>query len=911
MNVGDVSEVFSVVPHHSIISNHNETRESASDPTMVHSSMAATSISEIDVPVDIFRNNTMMSSESMMSNAGRHQDSYSGMWWTRRDVFEQHWVGTCHTLEDSSFLLFNHIGAANVYMANDWLDFCVEHLSHYFKGVPSHVPSNFESVRNKFTNYMANTRQWTRQADSESPFHSTLAILPMYFKSTDSVCNTDLPLEKLVELEVNRVQCLYTQALAATLTSLWQIGIRRVIIPTNVVDQPLIVQQAIQTFRTSGIGRDESIMEIVHVNVTENINRDIFPCNALDHLKLALTGAMSEPELSKWIGSPKQRQEYKFIYFSEPDLILHTRLVSLRLLAETIETGKVIAAHRFQPLLHAVDFPDDNVNVLNKYIPNYGNFSDFIDLDVQGGIVSCCDAGNLWPGRDNYESCGNFFHVCGYFKDPKDIEEAFLHHRRLFPYPRIRLVNGMNTFVIQEHGRLCIPQKGGTCTSPDRGSNILLPVRDSGSVPLQRRSPGTDTASVVGSSTSRVRDAIMMPFNTMTSTNHQNDNYSGMWWISRDMFEQKWIGHCRNLEGVSFSLFNNIGHENIHMSKDWLDFNVEHLSHYFKAAKMDELSNFRNIVAKYTTYLTNTSQIEVPSNERSAFQNTMAILPVYLSNGDKVCGGDILLENVRSGDRVLCLYMYALSATLTSLWHAGIRRVLIPTNFVEQPPSVIEAIQIFRNHGIGRDKSVMEIVHVNVTEVGGNKLLPSDALDLLYLALNGSMLEPEMSRWVGPPDQRDQWKFIYFSEPDLVLHTRSSSIRRLTESIEDGKLIAAHRFQPLLHAVDFPDDHFNVLNKYIPSYANFSIFSDLNVQGGDSCCDAGNWWPGYDNYPTCGSFFHTCGYNRNPANVEEAFQYHERLFAYPRVRLIDGMNVFSVQEHGRVCFPRKGGSCDE
>lgn len=375
-------------------------------------------------------------------------------------MFEQHWFGSCGSLEDSSFQLFENVGPANIYMTNDWLDFCVEHLSHYIKGVPLHVLSNFRSVFSKFNNYLTNTRQIEKKQGS--PFYSTLAILPMYLTSGDNMCGSDVPLEQLIEHEKDREQCLYMYALSATLTSLWQAGIRRVIIPMNVVDSPPVVQEAIKIFRSSGIGRAESIMEIIPVNVTEGINSDVFPCNALDQLKLALTGHMQEPELSRWIGPSDQHDQWKFIYFSEPDLVLHTRSSSIRRLTESIEDGKIIAAHRFQPMLHVVDFPDDNVDVLYKYIPNYANFSDFIDLDVQA-VDSCCDAGNWWPGPDDFPTCGRFYHSCGFYRNPLNIEQASRFHERLFPYPRVRLIDGMNVLSVQEHGRVCIPRKGGNC----------------------------------------------------------------------------------------------------------------------------------------------------------------------------------------------------------------------------------------------------------------------------------------------------------------------------------------------------------------------------------------------------------------------------------------------------------------
>jgi hypothetical protein len=158
-----------------------------------------------------------------------------------------------------------------------------------------------------------------------------------------------------------------------------------------------------------------------------------------------------------------------------------------------------------------------------------------------------------------------------------------------------------------------------------------------------------------------VRNIVMIPFNTMTRGMHIIDNYSGMWWVRLDMFQQKCNGNSTNLEGVSFILFKNIGHWNIYMTRDWLDFIVVYISRYFNVQSMHVLSNFQSVDGKYTTYMEKASRIILLTTERSAFRSTLAIVPMSTH---------ILLHDVDSKDRVPCRYMYALSATLTSLWQS-------------------------------------------------------------------------------------------------------------------------------------------------------------------------------------------------------------------------------------------------
>jgi hypothetical protein len=110
----------------------------------------------------------------------------------------------------------------------------------------------------------------------------------------------------------------------------------------------------------------------------------------------------------------------------------------------------------------------------------------------------------------------------------------------------------------------------------------------------------------------------------------------------------------------------------------------------------------------------------------------------------------------------------------------------------------------------------MEIVHVNITEVRQSKLLPSDALAFLFLALNESMFQLELLRWVGPPDQRDQWKFILFFRTGSsdtcksICCTTSYGIYRGWEND------CCPPIPILMHVVDFPGDSFEVSKKYIP-----------------------------------------------------------------------------------------------
>lgn len=120
---------------------------------------------------------------------------------------------------------------------------------------------------------------------------------------------------------------------------------------------------------------------------------------------------------------------------------------------------------------HEVDFPNHKRPGL--LVPNIGHFADFQDLDPD--IHSCCDAGDYWPGVDDHEECDKHkrFYQCGFRSGPKyaTAEEANEAHKRLLKYPMIRLQKtGLDTFLVQNHGRICRPVSRGTCAkSPKEG----------------------------------------------------------------------------------------------------------------------------------------------------------------------------------------------------------------------------------------------------------------------------------------------------------------------------------------------------------------------------------------------------------------------------------------------------------
>ena len=211
----------------------------------------------------------------------------------------------------------------------------------------------------------------------------------------------------------------------------------------------------------------------------------------------------------------------------------------------------------------------------------------------------------------------------------------------------------------------------------------------------------------------------------------------------------------------------------------------------------------------------------------------------------------------------------------------------------------------------------MDVQYVYIPNEGNNTGVPCNTLDQLQAALSYYMTGPDRAQWLGADkNTQDGWRYVYFSEPDLLLHSRLSALPALQQALDDGKLLTAHRLQLMKHEVDAPPNHSNPYSLFLPNYKHFAEFIDLDGNAGDSCCDAGNWWPGIDDSPKCeNNWWYLCGFideeDYRIESREQAYTNHQRLMAYPNIRIRDGMNVPVVQAHGRVCIPQQGiGGCD-
>jgi hypothetical protein len=480
-------------------------------------------------------------------------DAYSGAWWQSTSQFINYRVfdveyGT--PIEDiqewASIQVFKQSQTnGDVTSTRDWLDLCVEHMSKWYKHIVNKLPvvnndtevgNNTRSIiEGRITDifkayvYSNNRRDYFRAA-LLSLTKKNAALLPQS-SPPQLVTQSTLVVIPYTSDHTN----IGIWSFVAMLVSLIQTGMGRIIIslhPTQFTTKNLELVRhvfAIVTNATSVWSND--VVDSISSNNNSNNNSNKMwttfdicvssdeaynawpegtppgqwesnvPIAMLRQLTRVLLNKTT-PDVTKcWLGENNDNV-WQYIYFSEPDLILHTRPESLHGIGRALLNGRLLAPHRIQPLPHALDFVDivDNESIVNdttRFIPNTPPFDNVIEIDTfqqhnhppnnQRRVKddnnnnpiydSCCDRG-LYKPYLLHKKCGNFWWLCGYnskrsitkenidlLQQEPAIPWAMVAHKRLLGYPMMRLVSGTGlVFASSESGKTCRPQIGPCST---------------------------------------------------------------------------------------------------------------------------------------------------------------------------------------------------------------------------------------------------------------------------------------------------------------------------------------------------------------------------------------------------------------------------------------------------------------
>jgi hypothetical protein len=386
--------------------------------------------------------------------------------------------------------------------------------------------------------------------------------------------------------------------------------------------------------------------------------------------------------------------------------------------------------------------------------------------------------------------------------------------------------------------------------------------------------------------------------------------YSGMWWQDLEHFHELKARQLGHLEAASFKAFRHTRFipSRVRMTRDWFDLAVEHLSMYHRHFLVNREKTgipYQQIKSQLLGYIQ--KAVAYPLQKDAAPASTIVLCAFNVKTMMKK--GPLY----RKGEKENQLRIHSLAATLASLWKVGMGRVVVVGGQPADEVAANVAFDLIR----GKTNSSMELSFVissnATTGLDDNDLTPKQAIGGLQLALNGKFNASHTLEWLG--DNPKRWKYVYFTEPDLILNTRPGSIQALSSQLQSGNILAAHRLQPIPHALDFPG--FKDLKKVLPAVGKFAASGITDVKNTEEyvCCDAGNGRPGLEmKQPGCG-FWWQCGFDmrkKDFSNITVLYDAHQRKLPYEWLRLSTGTGsvMMAATEHARQCTLIHHGACE-
>ncbi|KAG7374627.1 hypothetical protein IV203_013722 [Nitzschia inconspicua] len=389
--------------------------------------------------------------------------------------------------------------------------------------------------------------------------------------------------------------------------------------------------------------------------------------------------------------------------------------------------------------------------------------------------------------------------------------------------------------------------------------------------------------------------------------------YTAAWWQSVERFVGCPIDEIKSLKDATIVPVRRSGNgqDDCHMTVDYLDFMVEHLSGWYQWSESNEGLAY----ATGRMQLATEQMVQKRHKQSTIFmQTTLAVIP--------------LAANSKNPAQLRTL-QEAMATTITSLLQKGIGRVVIVGHFendailarnaflqlqmlYEQTESVAEQIydstlpfQVELKRQVDNETIVQQLAFVHTK--GDGNLVPKAALKGLQLALKGKVDDngqvPEL--WLGPKSPTKQqfmsgirhpwtswnWEYIYFTEPDQVLNARLTP--SFTKAMDRDGIILPHRLQPIPHVSDLVG---LVELQPAPVY-KFIVTMDPEV---DACCDLGpksNTGFVAAKKEGCTDYWWKCFYEDGAEHMQQ----------YDLIRATTGVVHVAADGHARQCRPIKGG----
>ena len=423
---------------------------------------------------------------------------YSGMWWQPIDAMLKVNYTQVAIKEAVTFKTYREVNrrSKRVMATADWLDMNVEHVSKYVKhflhhkwlsreerirGVSSSSSENHTGQRLKarvgeilqlYINTTSMKSYHHNRVDDSSAVQRTIAVLPLRAESTEFF---DF---ELVTLQV-----------AATVASLWNVGMRRIVVAGvskneqrayGDIEELLRPHQKIRKIELGYVdmGSGYKLTEKDMNNVPRLANVQFQRAMQVHRSKDSRRG--NKKLVSDWFG--KEPSQFEHIYFSEPDLLLHIRPQAMPELSRQLTEGNLLAAHRLNLVPHIDQYQDIyedatdermRLNMETQLLPSLANFGAVHTLDGNSGDV-CCDQGRFYPTNVDDPTtsvaerkdlaCPDNWVYCGFAKmwNVNNVTWAdyLKKHDLLARMPLISLRDGTGLPLAYSTQRVCIPKRG-------------------------------------------------------------------------------------------------------------------------------------------------------------------------------------------------------------------------------------------------------------------------------------------------------------------------------------------------------------------------------------------------------------------------------------------------------------------
>ena len=365
---------------------------------------------------------------------------------------------------------------------------------------------------------------------------------------------------------------------------------------------------------------------------------------------------------------------------------------------------------------------------------------------------------------------------------------------------------------------------------------------------------------------------------------------------------------------------------------NWMEFSVEHLSHYWKSVQIwKHDAAYQRLMQNLYTFAVQASRPEARlsslDNHDNPMRETLAIMPWAPMNprNVKTQTFDIVVLATQIASLLRCdcgrinLAFHApnWNYTYSMIWPAVLDLLQEhPSSFLTWDGWWQDFSQRAPTPSPNRTTFLVgdtELILVPLeTSMPRNMPIPTanHLYDVLFGDGTNDTAKNLQSAFLGPDAKR--WKYIYYTEPDSPLQTRGYALPQFRQPLDQGLVLVPHRMQSAPHESDLVNGRNNTIppTLYLPAIDNWTNVRNIT----DSCCDGGkSYYPAKDDFPGVRGFWYQHHFGgklpRQDENMTEVLRVKfARMANYSIIRNPQGTNLamFAAQQDGRRCVPIEG-----